>query len=181
MGRPAEEPEQPERAAPPESVREFRELLREKIGVFVADETEAANRAEVTFNLSRLMNRMNLDFDALHRKNGHTWPGFRILNVLWAVGPAELRVIARLSGASRARIWSAVNTLEKHDFVRRDRDLSDRRLTWVSLTEHGRQSLDAAVLSQVDRERQWYSVLSPEDMAEFSRILEILADQKTPS
>src|SRR3954447_7245882 len=90
-------------------------------------DAEASARAELVFHLTRLHVRLSGDFDALHRRRGWTWAGFRIMNALWAVGPAELRGLARLSGTSRAAISSALTPLERDGLVSRSPVDGDKR------------------------------------------------------
>ncbi len=140
----------------------------------------AADHAELTFNLTRLYSRLSQDFEALHRRCGWTWAGFRVMNVLWAVGEAEVRDVARLSGASRAAISSALNTLERDGLVIRTRDTADRRLVRLRLTEQGQTALHEAMREQADREKRWFAALAPADRRRLTDLLALLADQETP-
>lgn len=162
------------------TVEDYRELLARRLradGVVGAD---AADHAELVFNLTRLHHRLTQDFESLHRRRGWTWAGFRIMNVLWAVGGAELRDVARLSGASRAAVSSALNPLERDGLVSRTRDASDGRLVRVELTERGRSALCAAMREQADRERAWLSALGTTEQQRLSELLAELADRQSP-
>jgi DNA-binding MarR family transcriptional regulator len=161
------------------SVEGYRAALAERLqdaGVG----TDAADHAELMFNLSRVQSRMSQDFEVLHRRRGWTWAGFRIMNVLWALDTVELRDVARLSGGSRAAISSALNTLERDGLVTRNRDTADRRLVQLALTTRGRAELLDAIGEQADRERQWLSLLTEPDQALLARLLGALADQSRP-
>jgi len=163
------------------TVEEYRELLARRLQADDVVGHDAAEHAELVFNLTRLHHRLSRDFEGLHRRRGWTWAGFRIMNVLWAVGPAELRDVARLSGASRAAVSSALNTLERDGLVRRIRDSADRRLVRIQLTQHGRLALREAMREQGDREREWFSALAVADQLRLTRLLAVLADRKAPS
>jgi len=160
------------------SVEEYRELLARRLRADGVVDRDAAEHAELVFNLTRLQHRLSRDFESLHRRRGWTWAGFRIMNVLWAVGAAELRDIARLSGASRAAVSSALNTLERDGRVSRTRDGADRRMVRVQLTEHGRSALREAMREQAGREREWLAALAPADQKRLSGLLATLADQR---
>ena len=160
------------------SVEEYRELLARRLRADGVVDRDAAEHAELVFNLTRLQHRLSRDFESLHRRRGWTWAGFRIMNVLWAVGAAELRDIARLSGASRAAVSSALNTLERDGRVSRTRDSADRRMVRVQLTEHGRSALREAMREQAGREREWLAALAPADQKRLSGLLATLADQR---
>jgi DNA-binding MarR family transcriptional regulator len=163
------------------TVEEYRELLARRLRAEDVVGPDAAEHAELVFNLTRLHHRLSRDFEGLHRRRGWTWAGFRIMNVLWAVGAAELRDVARLSGASRAAVSSALNTLERDGLVSRTRDSTDRRLVSVQLTPHGRLALREAMREQGDREREWLSALTAPDQRRLSELLAELADRKAPS
>ena len=162
------------------TVEEYRSLLARRLQADGIVDRDAAEHAELVFNLTRLQHRLFRDFEALHRRRGWTWAGFRIMNVLWAVGAAELRDVARLSGASRAAISSALNTLERDGLVSRIRDSADRRLVRLQLTEHGRSALHEAMREQAGREREWLAALAPGEQQQLSMLLAALADQKVP-
>ncbi len=163
------------------TVEQYRELLAQRLSADDVIGPDAAEHAELVFNLTRLHHRLSRDFEGLHRQRGWTWAGFRIMNVLWAVGTAELRDIARLSGSSRAAVSSAMNTLERDGLVCRTRDSADRRLVRAQLTRHGRIALRDAMREQGDRERAWLSTLAAADQRRLSGLLAALADRKAPS
>jgi DNA-binding MarR family transcriptional regulator len=162
------------------TVEEYRELLARRLRADDVAGPDAAEHAELVFNLTRLHHRLSRDFEGVHRRLGWTWAGFRIMNVLWAVGAAELRDVARLSGASRAAVSSALNTLERDGLVSRTRDSADRRLVRVQLTPHGGIALRAAMREQADREREWLSAFAADDQRRLSGLLAALADCKAP-
>ncbi|MEZ0365832.1 MarR family winged helix-turn-helix transcriptional regulator [Mycobacterium sp. pUA109] len=163
------------------SVEDYRELLAQRLRTDVTAGPDTADHAELVFNLTRLLHRLTQDFEVLHRRRGWSWAGFRIMNVLWVLGAAELRDVARLSGASRAAVSSAMNPLERDGLVSRTRDTADRRLVRLQLTELGRSALRDAMREQADRERAWLSMLDLADQQRLSRLLARIADRKTPT
>lgn len=162
------------------TVEDYRELLAQRLRADGAAGPDAADHAELVFNLTRLLHRLTQDFEVLHRRRGWSWAGFRIMNVLWVLGAAELRDVARLSGASRAAVSSAMNPLERDGLVSRTRDTADRRLVRLQLTERGRSALRDAMREQADRERSWLSMLDLPDQQRLSRLLARIADRETP-
>jgi DNA-binding MarR family transcriptional regulator len=162
------------------SVEAYRAVLAQRLRAEGALGADASEHAELMFNLTRLYGRMSQDFEMLHRRRGWTWAGFRIMNVLWALGPVGLRDVARLSGGSRAAISSALNTLQRDGLVDRIRDNADRRLVRLELTQRGRSALQDAIREQADRERQWLSVLDVSDRRLLSGLLAVVADRHTP-
>ena len=162
-------------------VEDFRAaLVRRHLAEGVLDADSSA-RADLVFQLTRLHARLSADFEALHRQRGWTWAGFRIMNVLWAVGPSELRDLARLSGASRAAISSALNTLERDGLVARSGVDGDRRLVRIGLTERGQGELREGMRAQAERERLWFDSLEPDLQGHLTALLASLADQVVPA
>lgn len=159
-------------------VRAYRELLATAHRTASVVEESDVARAELVFNLSRAHARLSADFDALHRERGWSWAGFRLMNVLWAVGEVDMRDLARLSGASRATISSALNALERNGSVRRTRDPRDRRLVTVRLTEEGERALVDGMRVQAAREREWFAVLEPEQVRTLAALLAAVADRQ---
>jgi|SRR5581483_45022 DNA-binding MarR family transcriptional regulator len=164
----------------PAGVEDFRAALLRRHQADGVVDADASARAELVFHLTRLHVRLSGDFDALHRRRGWTWAGFRIMNVLWAVGPAELRDLARLSGTSRAAISSALNTLERDGLVVRAPVDGDKRLVRVELTARGHAELLDGIRDQAEREREWFATLDGRERSELIGLLARLADQPPP-
>jgi DNA-binding MarR family transcriptional regulator len=162
------------------SVEGFRDALAARHAAERTVAEEAVANALLTFSLMRLQTRLSQDFESVHRRRGWSWPGFRIMNVLWAIGTVELRDVARLSGDSRAAISSAVKTLERDGLVRRISGTGDRRLVRIALTEHGSAQLKDGMHDQAQREKAWFGSLSAQARDELTAALTELADQARP-
>lgn len=169
-----------DRAGGAVSVERYRALLADRLRAEGVASAETAEHAELVFNLTRLYSRMTQDFEAMHRRRGWTWAGFRIMNVLWALDAVELRDVARLSGGSRAAISAALNALQRAGLVTRIRDDVDRRLVRLELTEPGRAALTDAIHAQAELERRWLDELDTVDQRRLTDLLARLADQKKP-
>lgn len=165
----------------PTSVREFRRRLEARLADEHGFSQQQLRSTDLVFNLSRLLSRLSQDFESAHRRYGWTWAGFRIMNVLWALGAVELRDVARLTGSSKASISSALNTMERDGLVRRTRDPADKRQVRVSLTEQGNTELHRGIPLQSRQERRWFEVLSVAEQQQLTTLLARLADQPTPS
>ncbi len=129
----------------------------------------------LVLSLYRASNAMVYDLEsAVHRPRGWSWPGFRVLFVLWLVGPLEAKRVAQLSGMSRAAVSALVNTLERDELVSRRRAGHDRRAVELSLTAGGEQAVAAAFAAHNLRERTWASALSDDEVAQLTTLLEKL-------
>jgi DNA-binding MarR family transcriptional regulator len=162
------------------TVEQFRQALTARHTAEGTVDEEAVANALLTFSLMRLHTRLSQDFESVHRRRGWSWPGFRIMNVLWALGTVEVRDLARLSGDSRAAISSAVKTLERDGLVLRSRSEHDRRLVDVTLTDRGVSQLKEGMLDQARREKAWFAALTPSARSQLTAMLTSLADQARP-
>jgi DNA-binding MarR family transcriptional regulator len=135
---------------------------------------------EVMFDLMRLTSRLSRDFERVHRPRGWTWAGFRIANLLWVFGSLEPGELARLSGASRASISSALKTLEARGHISRSTRPTDRRHVEVTLTGAGHTALNQAIAEQAERERAWLDLLSNDERATLGKLVARLVEQPRP-
>ena len=137
------------------------------------------------FGIFRLGARMFTDLETeIHRPAGWSLAGFRVMFILWVLGPSESHEIARLAGLSRAAISSAVNTLERDGLVDRRRESADRRVVTVYLTADGEARLTAAYTKQNERERVLFAGLSDDELATLTdlmrRISSVRLDRDKP-
>jgi DNA-binding MarR family transcriptional regulator len=141
-----------------------------------------ADLAAVEFvtNITRMATRLVQDFEQVHRSAGISWAGFRLLAALWVIGDAEPTQLARLTGATKAAVSSAINTLERDGMVQRHHDVTDRRGVRVSMTEQGTALVHEATKRQNARERAWISVLSERELKALLRLLAKVVGQPTP-
>lgn len=129
----------------------------------------------MVLTLHRVTSALVYDLEAsVHRPHGWSWPGFRILFVLWLVGPMEAKRIAELSGNSRATVSALVNTLERDGLVTRERAEHDRRAVQIALTERGHDAIADAFRQHNERERAWANALTKPEQTIFIGLLEKL-------
>ncbi|WP_285867474.1 MarR family transcriptional regulator [Mesobacillus maritimus] len=70
---------------------------------------------------------------------GLSWTAFSMLYDLWIWDSVETKKLAESAGVSKATISNITKTLEKKELCFRKNDLRDRRITYVSITEKGKQ------------------------------------------
>lgn len=129
----------------------------------------------LVLSLYRASNALVYDLEsAVHRPRGWSWAGFRVLFVLWLVGPMEAKRVAALSGMSRAAVSALVNTLERDGMVARKREGPDRRAVEVSLTSAGDATIAGAFAEHNVRERMWASALTDDEVGQLTTLLEKL-------
>ncbi|MFI6366167.1 MarR family winged helix-turn-helix transcriptional regulator [Nocardia sp. NPDC050630] len=129
----------------------------------------------MVLTLHRVTSALVYDLEAsVHRPHGWSWPGFRILFVLWLAGPMEAKRIAELSGNSRATVSALVNTLERDGLVTRERAERDRRAVRIALTEAGHDAIADAFRQHNEREQAWANALTKPEQTIFIGLLEKL-------
>lgn len=133
----------------------------------------AAMRLVLT--LHRVTSALVYDLEAsVHRPRGWTWPGFRVLFVLWLAGPAEAKRVAELSGMSRAAVSALVNTLQRDGLVERRQADHDRRAVRLTLTGAGHDAITDAFRAHNQREQAWAGLLTATEGATLVKLLEKL-------
>lgn len=129
----------------------------------------------LVLTLHRLTSSVVYDLEsAVHRPRGWSWPGFRVLFVLWLAGPLESKRVAELSGMSRAAVSALVNTLERDGLVSRSQAEHDRRAVQLNLTDAGHQAIAGAFQEHNEREQAWAGALSKPEQTILIGLLEKL-------
>ena len=138
-----------------------------------------ADAMRLVLTLHRTVGVLVYDLESsVHRPRGMSWPGFRLLFVLWIAGPLEVRRVAELSGMSRAAVSALVKTLERDGLLRRRPLEHDRRLVELSLTELGRVEIARTFGVHNDREHLWAEALSPEEQKTMIELLSKLMERR---
>ncbi|QUH02540.1 MarR family transcriptional regulator [Saccharopolyspora erythraea] len=130
----------------------------------------------LVLTLHRATSALVYDLESsVHRPRGLSWPGFRVLFVLWLAGPLEGKRVAELSGMSRAAVSALVKTLERDGTISRRQRERDRRVVSFELTEAGREAILGAYTAHNEREQAWASTLTRPERTILIGLLEKLA------
>nr|WP_271214331.1 MarR family transcriptional regulator [Rhodococcus wratislaviensis] len=126
--------------------------------------------------LHRVTSALVYDLEStVHRPSGWSWPGFRVLFVLWLAGPCEAKRVASLSGMSRSAVSALVNTLERDGLVTRRPSAGDRRAVDLELTDAGHDAIVSTYSAHNKREQTWTDALTASERLDLIRLLEKLA------
>lgn len=148
----------------------FVDVAVERAGTRLPDVDAEAIRLVLT--LYRVTNMVVYDLESVvHRPRGWSWPGFRLLFVLWIVGPMEAKRAAELSGMSRQAVSALINTLDRDGLVLRQPAEHDRRAVQLSLTAQGEAVMAEAFTAHNGREQLWAGVLSEDERHTLVRLL----------
>ncbi|ARK32768.1 HTH-type transcriptional regulator MhqR [Halalkalibacter krulwichiae] len=72
---------------------------------------------------------------------GLSWTSFSILYDLWIAKQVETKKLALSAGVSKATVSNITNTLERKELCYRKVDPRDRRITYVTITDKGKQAM----------------------------------------
>jgi DNA-binding MarR family transcriptional regulator len=106
---------------------------------------------------------------------------FDVLSALRGAGPPHALTpseLARSLGVSPAGITDRVDRLVARDLVERDPNLDDRRSLQVTLTDEGRQTIDAALTDHVVAQAKQLSKLTAKDQTTLNRLLRKLIAER---
>ena len=123
-----------------------------------------ADSMRVVLMLHRAVGMLVYDLESsVHRPRGLSWPGFRVLFVLWIAGPSETRRVAELSGMSRAAVSALAKTLVRDGYLHRHHPLHDRRMVELQLSDSGQDKMVTTFAAHNQREQLWADGLSAEE------------------
>ncbi len=71
-----------------------------------------------------------------------SWTAFSMLYDLWVWESIETKKLAESNGVSKATISNITKTLEKKELCYRKSDMRDRRITYVAITDKGKQVME---------------------------------------
>lgn len=113
-------------------------------------------------------------FRIYYGKLNLTYPQSIVLAILEADGPMPISALAEAAGSANSTISGVVDRLEKMDLVQRVRSDTDRRVIYVSTTEHFQSHFAKFKETACDRFSAALSSLSPEDAKTVERGLVLL-------
>ncbi|MGD6856408.1 MarR family winged helix-turn-helix transcriptional regulator [Bacillus infantis] len=130
------------------------------------------NAISVVTNLYRVAQglRNKMEQEVLSQY-GLSWTAFSMLYDLWIWESIETKKLAESAGVSKATISNITKTLERKELCFRKTDNRDRRITYVSLTDKGKQVMEALYPQFHSGEVQIVSGLSAAEQQELSKVL----------
>jgi MarR family 2-MHQ and catechol resistance regulon transcriptional repressor len=121
-------------------------------------------------NLARasdsLLGRISLELE----RQGLTTGQFGVLETLLHLGPMCQRTLGQKLLRSGGNITMVVDNLEKHGWVRRERQEDDRRMVVIHLTPQGRKLIEGIFPEHARSIQKEMSVLEPEEQERLRRL-----------
>ena len=102
---------------------------------------------------------------------------FGVLESLYHLGPMCQGEVSAKILRSTGNMTLVLDNLEKRGLVRRERNLDDRRMVTISLTEAGREVISRILPRQIAAIVEEMSVLTPEEQAMLGRVCRKLGKQ----
>ena len=94
--------------------------------------------------LRRILRATRDNTRRIARATGLSAPQLMVLQIVAEAGEATPKTIARSAGIAPATTTALIEKLVSRGYARRERGTTDRRQSWVSLTDEGRAALDSA-------------------------------------
>ena len=94
--------------------------------------------------LRRVGDQLGLAEDLVYSKYGLSYEQFAVLGCIKSRGPLRPIDLASLAERGPNTVSQLIDRMVKAGLVRRTRDRKDRRAVFVSMTDKGRQAIDAA-------------------------------------
>jgi DNA-binding MarR family transcriptional regulator len=123
-----------------------------------------------------------------HESKPADWPArdvtlgqLKTLFMLRGQGPLSIGHIAEAFGIGAAAASGYIERIERHGLLERRHRTDDRRVVECHLTESGAQLLEQLAGMRIDAMRQALGVLTPEELAEFDRLITMIASRLTPA
>ncbi|MCL4447679.1 MAG: MarR family transcriptional regulator [Thermoplasmatales archaeon] len=104
--------------------------------------TEVPERAVLVGNFKGMTDDVMIWRYKLLRDEGITRPGLFLMHFVSKKGPLKLTDCSLSLGVSKPTITKIVDNLEKDGYVKRKKELGDRRSYYVHLTDRGKGRLD---------------------------------------
>jgi len=126
---------------------------------------------EIATTFGSVFLRLNRLLDKRMAREGASLARTRVLLMIERQGSAKAADIAELFGLAPRTVTDTLDGMERQGLIRRDSDPKDRRVKRLSVTEAGRRALSATEPVRRDLVKQIMGSLTPEERAEFARIL----------
>ncbi|MFZ0634522.1 MAG: MarR family transcriptional regulator [Candidatus Acidiferrales bacterium] len=120
--------------------------------------------------LIRAANTVGTELATLLEADGLTVSQFGTLEALYHLGPLCQHTIADKLLKSGGNVTMVINNLEKHGWVRRERQADDRRMIRVHLTPAGRRRVAKVLPGHVEAIAKTIGRLSPAEQDELRRL-----------
>jgi DNA-binding MarR family transcriptional regulator len=148
---------------------------------FLDDKKTAAQQSEqrsksIIIALRKVMQQMDYHSRRLNKCYGLTVPQIVCLYEIYENGKLTISTLSKRIYLSMSTIVGVIDRLEEKQFVNRTRDVKDRRIIYIDITEKGREFVSASPYLLHNRLNDNLQVLSVEEQIALANSISLLVD-----
>ncbi len=145
------------------------------------DKTTAAQQSEqrsksIILALRKIMQQMDYHSRRLNKCYGLTVPQIVCLYEIYENGKMTISALSKKIYLSMSTIVGVIDRLEEKQFVHRTRDIQDRRIIYIDITEKGKEFVSAAPYLLHNRLNDNLQVLTVEEQIALANSINLLVD-----
>ncbi len=145
------------------------------------DKTTAAQQSEqrsksIILALRKIMQQMDYHSRRLNKCYGLTVPQIVCLYEIYENGRMTISALSKKIYLSMSTIVGVIDRLEEKQFVYRTRDIQDRRIIYIDITEKGKEFVSAAPYLLHNRLNDNLQVLTVEEQITLANSINLLVD-----
>ena len=145
------------------------------------DKTTAAQQSEqrsksIILALRKIMQQMDYHSRRLNKCYGLTVPQIVCLYEIYENGRMTISALSKKIYLSMSTIVGVIDRLEEKQFVHRTRDIQDRRIIYIDITEKGKEFVSAAPYLLHNRLNDNLQVLTVEEQIALANSINLLVD-----
>jgi len=150
-----------------------------KLEVITSKEQDSPYSKRIILALRKIMQQMDNHSRNLNKNYGLTIPQIICLYEIYEKGALTLSVLSKNVHLSMSTLVGVIDRLEKKGFVRRTRDTGDRRITFIDITNDGKEFVSKSPQLLHNRLDNHLKVLNENDQIIIANSLDILVDMLT--
>ena len=145
------------------------------------DKTTAAQQSEqrsksIILALRKIMQQMDYHSRRLNKCYGLTVPQIVCLYEIYENGRMTISALSKKIYLSMSTIVGVIDRLEEKQFVYRTRDIQDRRIIYIDITEKGKEFVSAAPYLLHNRLNDNLQILTVEEQITLANSINLLVD-----
>ncbi|KTD66894.1 MULTISPECIES: MarR family winged helix-turn-helix transcriptional regulator [Legionella] len=145
------------------------------------DKITAAQQSEqrsksIILALRKIMQQMDYHSRRLNKCYGLTVPQIVCLYEIYENGRMTISALSKKIYLSMSTIVGVIDRLEEKQFVNRTRDIQDRRIIYIDITEKGKEFVSAAPYLLHNRLNDNLQVLTVEEQIALANSINLLVD-----
>lgn len=138
---------------------------------------EAPTAAQVAEHLLGAFQPQEMRSNSLPAARDITIGQLKTLFMLRRQGPLSIGRVAEMFGIGAAAASGYVERIERHGLIERKHRTDDRRVVECHLTAGGRRLLETLAGMRMRAVRRRLEVLTPQELADFDRLLTLIANR----